>query len=108
MLAKYKSGQDEIRKLVERAKAEKTDWEEVIRIFNTRFSHLPFQLQIKNREDVILKGSIESIEFIFRDSPAETASLDRVDSSKGYIKNNIRWVHRLVNQIKWDLKERQF
>lgn len=77
LLAKYKSGQDEIRKLVERAKAEKTDWEEVIRIFNTRFSHLPFQLQIKNREDVILKGSIESIEFIFRDSPAETASLDR-------------------------------
>lgn len=58
-------------------KAEKTDWEEVIRIFNTRFSHLPFQLQIKNREDVILKGSIESIDFIFRDSPVETASLDR-------------------------------
>lgn len=68
LLAKYKSGQEEIRKLVERAKAEKTDWEEVIRIFNTRFSHLPFQLQIKNREDVILKGSIESIEFILRDS----------------------------------------
>ena len=38
----------------------------------------------------------------------KTASLDRIDSSKGYIKNNIRWVHKLVNQIKWDLKEKQF
>jgi hypothetical protein len=77
LLAKYKTGQDEIGKLVARAKAEKTDWEEVVRIFNSRFSHLPFQLQIKNREDVILKGSVESIEFIFRDSSTHSASLDR-------------------------------
>jgi len=77
LLTEYKSGQDKIRELVEQAKAEKTDWEEVIRIFNTRFSHLPFQLKIRNKEDVILKGSIESIEFSFRDSPTETVSLDR-------------------------------
>lgn len=29
-----------------------------------------------------------------------TASLDRIDSSKGYIKNNIQWVHKDINLMK--------
>lgn len=32
-----------------------------------------------------------------------TASLDRIDSSKGYIDGNIQWVDKKVNTIKWDL-----
>lgn len=31
-----------------------------------------------------------------------TASLDRIDSSKGYTKDNCQWVHKKVNQLKWD------
>lgn len=34
-----------------------------------------------------------------------TASLDRIDSSKGYEKNNIRWVHKAINQIKSDISD---
>lgn len=29
-----------------------------------------------------------------------TASLDRIDSSKGYIKGNVQWVHKDVNRMK--------
>lgn len=29
-----------------------------------------------------------------------TASLDRIDSSKGYIKGNVQWVHKMVNIMK--------
>ncbi len=32
-----------------------------------------------------------------------TASLDRIDSSKGYVVGNVQWVHKDVNTIKWDL-----
>jgi hypothetical protein len=32
-----------------------------------------------------------------------TASLDRIDSSKGYVKGNVWWVDKKVNTIKWDL-----
>ncbi|NCB49884.1 MAG: hypothetical protein EOM53_04325 [Alphaproteobacteria bacterium] len=71
LVEKYKSGQIKIKELIEEAKNEKTDWEEVIRIFNTRFSHLPFHLNIKNKEDVILKNDVETIEFIFRDLDGE-------------------------------------
>lgn len=28
---------------------------------------------------------------------AATASLDRIDNSKGYIEGNVRWVHKVVN-----------
>jgi len=35
------------------------------------------------------------------DYPQETtASLDRVDSSKGYLKDNVQWVHKDVNRMK--------
>lgn len=37
-----------------------------------------------------------------------TASLDRIDSSKGYTVDNIQWVHKTVNIIKWDLDQKEF
>lgn len=29
-----------------------------------------------------------------------TASLDRIDSSKGYIEGNVQWVHKIINNMK--------
>ncbi len=37
-----------------------------------------------------------------------TASLDRINSSLGYIANNIQWVHKDVNRSKWDLQEQRY
>jgi hypothetical protein len=37
-----------------------------------------------------------------------TASLDRIDSSKGYIEGNVQWVHKDVNIMKWDFNESDF
>jgi hypothetical protein len=37
-----------------------------------------------------------------------TASLDRIDSSKGYIKGNIQWVHKHVNKMKMDFAQDYF
>jgi len=37
-----------------------------------------------------------------------TASLDRIDSTKGYIEGNVQWVHKDVNYIKQDLSEEYF
>lgn len=36
------------------------------------------------------------------------ASLDRIDSSKGYIEGNVQWVHKDVNKMKQDLNEDRF
>lgn len=38
----------------------------------------------------------------------KTASLDRIDSSKGYINNNVQWVHKIINKMKMDISEEEF
>ena len=52
----------------------------------------------------------ETIEIKFkkRHNDSKTASLDRIDSSKGYTEDNIQWVHKDVNQMKMDLPEQRF
>jgi hypothetical protein len=37
-----------------------------------------------------------------------TASLDRIDSSKGYVKGNIQWLHKDVNRMKQEFEEKYF
>ena len=36
-----------------------------------------------------------------------TASLDRIDSSKGYIEGNVQWVHKRVNKLKMNMPENE-
>lgn len=37
-----------------------------------------------------------------------TASLDRIDSTKDYTIDNVQWVHKIVNLMKFDLNQDQF
>lgn len=37
-----------------------------------------------------------------------TASLDRIDSSKGYVEGNVQWVHKRINIMKWTDNEEEF
>lgn len=38
----------------------------------------------------------------------QTASLDRIDSSKGYTVDNIQWIHKALNPMKMDMSEDNF
>lgn len=37
-----------------------------------------------------------------------TASVDRIDSDKGYTPGNVWWVHKEVNKMKWDSELKDF
>lgn len=37
-----------------------------------------------------------------------TASLDRIDSSKGYVKGNVQWVHKDYNMSKWNFTQERY
>jgi len=67
LLEEYNKGQNEIKKILERAKSEETDWENVIDIFNSRF-YVPYRIGIKNKVDSILKDMAPSIYYYFEDS----------------------------------------
>ena len=36
------------------------------------------------------------------------ASLDRIDNKYGYIKNNIQWIHKDIQKIRWDYSIEEF
>jgi hypothetical protein len=38
----------------------------------------------------------------------QTASLDRIDSTKGYVKGNVQWVHKTVNFMKQQSDQNDF
>jgi len=77
LIDEYKVGENRIKKLVENAKKEQTDWEVAIEIFNNRFVHLPFYLRINNKDDVILKGEVPVVNFVFKDGEDEKVYSDK-------------------------------
>lgn len=44
----------------------------------------------------------------FNSERDKTVSLDRIDSSKGYIKNNIQWLHKEINMFKHKWGQEKF
>jgi hypothetical protein len=41
-------------------------------------------------------------------SRVQTASLDRINSSSGYIIGNVQWLHKIINKIKNNLSDQDF
>ena len=73
LIEKYNNGRKEIESLTEKAKEERTDWEEVVEIFNKRFIHFPLTVSIANKEDVLLKDDVATIKFTFKDGEDEAS-----------------------------------
>jgi len=48
------------------------------------------------------------IKFAKNYKDSTTASLDRIDSAKGYIEGNVQWTHKEINKIKLDLSVDRF
>ncbi len=55
-----------------------------------------------------LTGLQLSFEHYGYKSKYATASLDRIDSSKGYIEGNVQWVHKKINFMKQSFLEDEF
>jgi len=75
LLEEYKIGKKVIKAAVITAKKEKTEWEEVVNLFNQRFS-VPFKIAVSNQDEVILNGSSPQICFTFFDDQ-KSAEVDR-------------------------------
>ena len=75
--------------------------------YNAQKRNIPFSVTVKYAWELFLqqneKCSLSGLSLSFgnkRDKIEQTASLDRIDSSKGYEKGNVQWVHKIINIMK--------
>ncbi len=72
---------------------------------------IEFNLDIKYIWDLYInqkrKCALSSLEIGFENSKY-SASLDRIDSSIGYIKGNVQWIVKEINYMKMNLQEKDF
>ena len=77
---------------------------------------IEFKISKKYIEDLFYeqdgKCALTGLDLILAHAHTEkhlrTASIDRIDSSLGYIKGNIQWVHKTVNKMKLNIKQDEF
>jgi hypothetical protein len=76
---------------------------------------LEFNITIGQAWDLFLKQDrkcvLSGVKLTFQRNSGDestTASLDRIDSSKGYTIDNIQWVHKWVNIMKQDMLDEEF
>lgn len=80
--------------------------------------NLPFKVDIKYLLMLLkrqkFKCALSGVTIAFAETSKlhqagySTASIDRIDSDKGYIKGNIQWLHKTVNLVKRNLSDEEF
>jgi hypothetical protein len=75
---------------------------------------LEISITIQDAWDLFLKQNrqcaLSGLELSFPKGPKSkgTASLDRIDSSKGYVPGNVQWVHKRINIMKNVMTQNEF
>lgn len=67
-----------------------------------------WELYLKQDKKCALTGLPITIICSYKAEEKSTASLDRINSSEGYVEGNIQWVHKDVNLIKRDMDQKEF
>lgn len=76
--------------------------------------NLDFNLTIQELYDLFVSQNklcaISKVPIKFKTNykDEQTASLDRIDSKKPYTIDNVHWVHKKVNTMKWNIPQNEF
>ena len=89
-------------------------WNHIVRQANQRKFLLGvdiqflWQLFLKQNKKCALSGEPINFDIPGKGRSSRNASLDRIDSKRGYTKDNVQWVHKDVNMMKWKLNQERF
>ena len=79
-----------------------------------KIRNLDFEVTMEYLWDIYIKQGRECaltgvpISFNVKTTGKNTASLDRIDSSKGYLIGNVQWVHKNINIMKREIPQLEF
>lgn len=84
--------------------------------FGARNRNLEFNITIEDGWNLYIlqdkRCALSGVDIVFAEFSkyqiAQTASLDRIDSSKGYTIENIQWIHKAIQKMKWAYNEEEF
>ena len=76
LMDEFAEGKKRLEEIATEASGQATKWQEIINIFNRRFS-VPFNVSIENKQDVILKRATPNIGFAFEDDAGEPVTVER-------------------------------
>lgn len=85
-----------------KARAEKAKFE-----FNLDVDYIVALLK-KQGHKCSLSGIKIEVRKLWHGDITQTASLDRIDNTKGYIKGNVQWVHKDINNMKYTFTQDYF
>lgn len=94
LMDEYDAGKKRIQEITDEATAQATKWQEVINIFNRRFS-VPFKVAIENKQEVILKRVTPNITFEFMDEDDNPITVDRSNLRKVLSNGELRALYIL-------------
>ena len=79
---------------------------------NAAYRNLDFNISIQYGYELFIKQNkkcaLSGLSIDFYGEGQSKASLDRIDSTKGYIKGNVQWLSATVNNMKWQLSQKEF
>jgi hypothetical protein len=77
-----------------------------------RLRGIDFSMEIQEAWQIFVnqdsKCTLSGSQIWFDDDGSGTASLDRIDNTVGYVRGNVQWVHKKINEMKFDLTVSEF
>lgn len=102
----YKSKAQDLEDIIHKAQEESNAWKQIIDLYNKRF-HVPFNVEIKNKADIILKQETANLLFTYKDAFSEAPVIQSKENLLGHIlsKGERRAFHIL--QILFEIEARK-
>lgn len=79
---------------------------------SARHRNIVFDINIEYAHDLIekqnYKCNLSGLYIQLNKRGLSNASLDRIDSAKGYIEGNVQWLHKDINKMKSTFSQNQF
>lgn len=91
---------EKMQEIAKRAAELETKWDTVVKKFNNRFKHMPFELDVQNRPDILLDGK-EKVDLIYRYRTPDGAKhiIENDDKLRGFLSTGERKAFYLLDLL---------